>query len=615
MMLFEHFIITRFNIPTFIPKVDGHSASSACDEEYLKYRFDLFENYCFPSIKNQTCQNFKWLILMDNNTPERFKQRLQELHVDYENLIPCYLNLDDYPRPYPKEYIQLYDEYARVAKLPSYSNIHEDPKREIQHIITPLFVRDCILKLSKGKPEYYMTTRIDNDDAFHKDFVSIVQKRVIENPEAIVLDYPYTYKFILYKKVVYRYELKNNHFISVVEKSSDNIQSAIYWNHLYVDHFMKVEHNYMEPLQVELIHGNNVVNDFTEMSIPGFAYSLTHFNKKTFGYKNAPQSVYNYFRIIISLCKKSLIALFKDFHSYRTRYLALPQHRKEAIVMIDGSRTHGGLTDRFRHILSIYSYCKEQNIPFYINYTYPCDLTKILVPNMYDWRIKSSRITSVWYDYKELNLDVSCNKACNLYNEEHIKILNDNLLSESKVQYHIYGNSYFAEGKYKVLFDELFKPSATLMEKLIKIKENLPNEYDSVTLRFQNLLGGFNEGTYPELKEDEKEKLIQKCINKIEELYRSQYFSTDKILVTSDSKIFIERVRSLVYVATIPGDMEHMDYTNSSDIDMNCKSFIDLYMLKDAKHLTLLLTGDMYNSGFPKFAAELGGKTVNHILF
>lgn len=306
-MTFEHYIITRFNLPVFKPKVDGAEVPSACDENYLNYRFGLFERYCLPSIKNQSCQNFKWLILMDARTPDKFKKRLETLHNEYDNLRPFYLNLDDYKRPYPQEYIDLYNEYAPVAGLPDYEHIDEDPKREIQHIITPMFIKDCIKQLSATEPDYLITTRIDNDDSFHRDAIAIVQKQFSKKPEHVVLDYPNTYKYILYENVVYEYSLLNNHFLTLVESSEATFQSAIYWNHLYSSKFVKTEHYYTKPLQVEMIHGNNVVNNFTEFTLKGLINGLFHFSSIQFGWKDERISRFRMLVMALSLIKKNII--------------------------------------------------------------------------------------------------------------------------------------------------------------------------------------------------------------------------------------------------------------------------------------------------------------------
>lgn len=311
--------------------------------------------------------------------------------------------------------------------------------------------------------------------------------------------------------------------------------------------------------------------------------------------------------------------------AYIHRYLwPLPKFRREIVVMVDGIHTHGGLTDRFRNILSIYSYCDARNVPFKLFYIYPHNLEEILIPNDYDWRITRKDISFHIIDSEEIDLEVHASpetgewnslSAQNYFNKKHLSLLDDKLSCGRKIQYHEYGNAYFAKGHYAALFSTLFKPSAYLQEYLSKIVKEMPEPYESVTLRFQMLLGDLYEGNYEVLDEQAQEELISKCISKIEELKVSHYFSTQKVLVTSDSFRFLERIADKEYIYTIPGKMEHMDYTHNSDIKMNAKPFVDLFLLKKAQRLTLLKTGKMYKSGFPAFAAELGGKPFNIIDF
>lgn len=305
-------------------------------------------------------------------------------------------------------------------------------------------------------------------------------------------------------------------------------------------------------------------------------------------------------------------AIFNNFPAYCKRYLwPLPKFRRELVVMIDGKLAHGGLTDRFRNILSVYSYCKEHQIPFKIHYTYPCNLTQILQPNNYDWQIKSSELSYHFLDTKELVLyvdpyDLPEDKFKRKNNEEHLMLLNNEFCKKRNIQYHLYGNAFFAEGHYCELYEELFKPSPYLKKRIEHVLINMQEPYEAITLRFQQLLGDFSEGNFEILPETERHKLIKSCITKIDDLYNKGYFSTKKILVTSDSPTFIEKVKKLKYVYTIPGRMEHMDFTKNSDLEMNAKAFVDLYLLMRAQRITLLKVSNMYKSGFPAFAAELG---------
>lgn len=292
-------------------------------------------------------------------------------------------------------------------------------------------------------------------------------------------------------------------------------------------------------------------------------------------------------------------------------YLSLPKSKgKKVIVMIDGEQYHGGLTDRFRHIMSIYAYCKAYSLTFKLYYAYPCNLEKILLPNTYDWRISKEELSYSFIDSKNLSV-YSHYKSTHTSKEKEIKrhlgilapILSD---KRKNFQYHIYGNCYFAENQFSVLFNELFKPSSLLQAKLDAISKN-NMQYEAIVLRFQQLLGDFVEGDFPILATDNRNQLINKCIDKIHKLYENGYFSTQTILVTSDSGSFLEHVKNeLSFVFIIPGKNIHMDLATKEDDNVYAKSFVDLLMLAKAKKITRLKASMMYDTGFPEFAAKIG---------
>ena len=74
----QHFILTRFNLRIW--RQDKHG-SAVRTREWLEHRFGLFEKYCLPSIANQTCKDFEWVVLFDDKTPDEFRNRISEYHV------------------------------------------------------------------------------------------------------------------------------------------------------------------------------------------------------------------------------------------------------------------------------------------------------------------------------------------------------------------------------------------------------------------------------------------------------------------------------------------------------------------------------------------------------
>jgi hypothetical protein len=304
-MKFQHYIITRFNLPVFAKKVNKAVTAPASSDEYLSKRFPIFENYCFPSIKNQTCQDFKWLVLFDSHTPDKFKDWANRLHEEYDNFVPCYLDVHQYEQ-LPEDYLALFKADEENLYKADVGHVELD-EMILHHVITPAFIREQIRQFSDEIPDYYITTRIDNDDAFHKDMVKTVQERFLSNPQRVLYDFPYLYKYVLEQGVVYKFELKNGHFSTLVELGSTTPQFVTYWNHLFVEMFVNTEHIYTKPMGVELVHGQNVCNDFTDSSIAGIVYAMSFFRKSDFGYKNSRYSFIQNLRVIAFYIKQKLI--------------------------------------------------------------------------------------------------------------------------------------------------------------------------------------------------------------------------------------------------------------------------------------------------------------------
>lgn len=76
--MYGHFVITLFNL-RLQWKGRGKSLSSldtATDEAYLNRSFERFEKYAVPSMRNQTCKNFIWLVLFSKDTPPVYVDRI-----------------------------------------------------------------------------------------------------------------------------------------------------------------------------------------------------------------------------------------------------------------------------------------------------------------------------------------------------------------------------------------------------------------------------------------------------------------------------------------------------------------------------------------------------------
>lgn len=295
-------------------------------------------------------------------------------------------------------------------------------------------------------------------------------------------------------------------------------------------------------------------------------------------------------------------------------YTAPPSGREpktEVVAMVDGRAQAGGLSDRLRGIVSLYTYCKRNGLPFRIHYTYPFRLETYLEPAIYDWTV----------DEKELSFCPT--EACpvllqclTLPNKHHLRYLNRLVKTHEGKQLHVYTNTQMLDNTFHDNFAELFQPSEALRNAIDTAAANLSSpRYIAMTFRFQQLLGDFREEGYEVLNEKEQKAIIEKCIRKVEEI-RTKHHPDSLVLMTSDSNKWLNAAKGrLDYVMTIPGEVVHIDYTPNASFDIYAKTFIDQFLLARAEKLYMLHTGLMYRSGFGKRAARMGGIPYEEVSF
>lgn len=84
----QYYVLTRFNTRLWTKDKKGKPTQT---EEWLKKRFELFEQYCLPSVVNQSVKNLKWIVLFDSETSEVYKKKIDEYARRCEQFIPHYV--------------------------------------------------------------------------------------------------------------------------------------------------------------------------------------------------------------------------------------------------------------------------------------------------------------------------------------------------------------------------------------------------------------------------------------------------------------------------------------------------------------------------------------------
>lgn len=225
MIDFEHFIVTRFNLPgrwSF-----DKNKNSVRDNSWLEHRFKIFQKYCLFSIKKQTIQNFSWLVYFDVATPNKFKLIINEISSTVENFLPIF--------------VESYDEFER-------------------HLGT--FINE---KHTKTK---IITTRLDNDDMLASNSVELIQYsgHLMGNG---IIEFPLGYLFDLRTSRLFEKWINLNPFISLVETKSKlkNQFIGVYakehnkWKNQ--EHLIASE----KPQWVQIIHERNKLNEIEGLEI------------------------------------------------------------------------------------------------------------------------------------------------------------------------------------------------------------------------------------------------------------------------------------------------------------------------------------------------------------
>lgn len=223
---YKHFVITRFNIKANygckLKNPDNNPMYRILDEDYLEERFSIFEKYTLQSMINQTNQNFTWLILFHKNTPVKFKEIIQQLKKKF-NFEDLYFDDDD------------------KFNFSDYINKHEDNN-------------------------WFVTTRIDNDDMLAEDYIDQIQEYANNNLHTCIISFERGMKYDLKYQKKYQYNRKDNHFLSMIGSKEDCI---LQYNHAKIlssgKEIIFLDSN--KPMWIEIIHDSNVINKIEEKDI------------------------------------------------------------------------------------------------------------------------------------------------------------------------------------------------------------------------------------------------------------------------------------------------------------------------------------------------------------
>lgn len=219
----QHFILTRFNILLWNKAKDGLKVRTM---KWLEHRFSLFEKYCLPSLINQTCQDFEWIVLFDSSTPEKFKEIIDKYQKDCPQLKPVYVEPEN---------------GWRFAEI---------------------FRGEIVNRL---KAKRVLSTYLDNDDALNVRFVEDIQQRAKTLSDGTFINYDDGFQYYADDKFMMRVHYPSNHFVSVVESGDAATVKGIFGfgSHALIEKIkgVKLDRIKNQRMWCEVVHEKNVMND------------------------------------------------------------------------------------------------------------------------------------------------------------------------------------------------------------------------------------------------------------------------------------------------------------------------------------------------------------------
>jgi hypothetical protein len=209
MSRFTHVLLTRFNA-----RFAAKWTDICLDEDWLKHRFALFEEFCYPSVVGQTSHNFSWIVFFHSDTPDVYKHRIEKL------------SKGSVLRPVYNEFLS----------------------------------RECILEavrsVSNPGADYLITTTIDNDDAICRNFVQETQLR-FTGQEFQYVNWEIGYVYC--KGKFYFRRDPQSPFNSLISLAKDNRLVYDVWHNKIrsTGTVVQIRNN---PGWIQVVHGKNVSN-------------------------------------------------------------------------------------------------------------------------------------------------------------------------------------------------------------------------------------------------------------------------------------------------------------------------------------------------------------------
>lgn len=218
-MRIKYILSTRFNLDyrRIVSETLGVDP-----KKWLENRIDLFFDYCYPSVANQSDKDFEWWIFFDFETPHEILERIRKK--DAGGLIKL--------------------------KFSNWKKFREDILSELKRI--------------PENYDYLMNARLDSDDALSKFNIEALKRYLLMKvhvlPESFILNPLHGLVFDTGTTILFQKRLNSNPFQVLVQKQDKIIYSVFTFQHQSVAGHFPIINVSKWPFWLVVVHGGNWLN-------------------------------------------------------------------------------------------------------------------------------------------------------------------------------------------------------------------------------------------------------------------------------------------------------------------------------------------------------------------
>lgn len=246
-MRFHYIIATKFNLRADVFGKDKNNNSTLSDEWYAE-RFHLFETICYPSVVNQTNQQFSWYLFFDTQTPAEYLAKIDRYALKSPRVIPVFC-----------DGMASFDQKLRE-------------------------VIDAEIESTKDVG-YIVTTRLDNDDGLREDFVAHVTEYCEKLTQKTLIDFTNGYQLKLSKNKVALRNAKGSFtpFISLFEPKEEYTTIYHGTHRGWKKENIRIITDKNNQVWLQTIHDRNIYNT---TRYKGYLTTLDHLKRFHIALKN-----------------------------------------------------------------------------------------------------------------------------------------------------------------------------------------------------------------------------------------------------------------------------------------------------------------------------------------